>query len=155
MLRVVLELGCGVGLVGLILCKLCQPREVILSDCHDEVIRCLIDNIERNISKQEEEETFREQLLSCSEGHSVTDERLDSKRCKPWKGGQLESLVQFNRSNVMVLKLNWETISDESLEALASEVDIIIAAGNVVVCCPKFLQRSSHLLYAVDCATYS
>lgn len=130
--RVVLELGSGLGLLGLILCKLCQPREVILSDCHDEVIRCLIDNVERNISKQqeEEEEALSERLVSSSEGgHAVIDKR--KRPCKPWKGGQLESLVQFNRSNVTVLKLNWETISDESLEALASDVDVIIAADVV------------------------
>lgn len=151
MLRVVLELGSGLGLVGLMLCKVCQPRKVILSDCHDEVIDCLINNIERNIGTQEEEEeetlseekgtldeeegtASEEQLIDDSSGgHGVIPDRSkDCKRYKSWKGCQLESLVQFNRSNVMVLKLNWETISDESLESLASQVDVIVAAGNVL-----------------------
>ena len=145
-IRVVLELGSGLGLVGLVLSRLCQPREVILSDYHDDVIRCLINNVERNISKQEnevekvvdeEEEILSEEeelVDSSSEGRhvGVSDERKASKR--PWKGGQLESLVQFNRSNVTVLKLNWESVSDESLDALSSHVDVIIAAGNAFVC---------------------
>lgn len=46
--RVILELGSGLGLVGLLLLRVCQPKMMLFSDCHDDVIAQLIENIELN-----------------------------------------------------------------------------------------------------------
>lgn len=43
-----LELGSGTGATGLIVSKLCGPRELVLSDCHENVLRLLHENVELN-----------------------------------------------------------------------------------------------------------
>ncbi|XP_064407014.1 protein-lysine N-methyltransferase EEF2KMT-like isoform X2 [Halichondria panicea] len=44
----VLELGCGLGLTGLALCKLCSPSSLCFSDTHPRVLHCLRGNVEHN-----------------------------------------------------------------------------------------------------------
>ncbi|XP_059057127.1 protein-lysine N-methyltransferase EEF2KMT [Achroia grisella] len=46
--KTVLELGSGVGFTGIVISKFCRPREMILSDCHDDVLKTISDNIEIN-----------------------------------------------------------------------------------------------------------
>lgn len=43
-----LELGSGTGGTGLIVARSCRPRELILSDCHENVLRLLRENVELN-----------------------------------------------------------------------------------------------------------
>lgn len=47
--RCVLELGCGVGLAGISLCKLCGPSEYFFTDCHAAVLGRLKENIDLNL----------------------------------------------------------------------------------------------------------
>lgn len=56
--RIVLELGCGVGLTGISIAKLCGPSSTILTDCHEEVIRTVCDNIEINFPALHKRETI-------------------------------------------------------------------------------------------------
>ncbi|XP_052757415.1 protein-lysine N-methyltransferase EEF2KMT isoform X2 [Galleria mellonella] len=46
--KTVFELGSGVGFTGIVISKFCKPREMILSDCHDDVLKMISDNIEIN-----------------------------------------------------------------------------------------------------------
>ncbi|CAL8310255.1 unnamed protein product [Arctogadus glacialis] len=46
--RVVLELGCGVGLTGLVVCRGCSPSRYVFSDFHPSVLRRLRANLELN-----------------------------------------------------------------------------------------------------------
>ncbi|MBN3280177.1 EF2KT methyltransferase, partial [Polyodon spathula] len=46
--RSVLELGSGVGLTGIALCKSCSPKRYTFSDCHPTVLQQLQSNVERN-----------------------------------------------------------------------------------------------------------
>ncbi|XP_071247527.1 protein-lysine N-methyltransferase EEF2KMT isoform X2 [Salvelinus alpinus] len=46
--RTVLELGCGVGLTGIAVCRSCYPSSYVFSDCHLSVLHRLRDNIQLN-----------------------------------------------------------------------------------------------------------
>ena len=54
--RVVLELGSGPGLLGILICKACNPRTYIFSDHHEKVLELLCDNIRINSLKLDAEE---------------------------------------------------------------------------------------------------
>lgn len=46
--RTVLELGSGLGLTGITVCRSCSPRRYIFSDCHPGVLQRLRDNVKLN-----------------------------------------------------------------------------------------------------------
>lgn len=46
--RTVLELGSGVGLTGITICRSSSPKKFIFSDCHPTVLQKLRDNIQLN-----------------------------------------------------------------------------------------------------------
>lgn len=46
--RHVLELGCGVGLTGLVVCKTCDPLSYTFTDGNDDVLQMMRDNLLRN-----------------------------------------------------------------------------------------------------------
>lgn len=48
--RRILELGSGLGFLGLVLCTSCSPSEMMFTDCHSNVINVLVENIERNLT---------------------------------------------------------------------------------------------------------
>lgn len=48
MRRTVLELGSGVGLTGVALCRSCRPSRYVFSDCHASVLQRLRDNVRLN-----------------------------------------------------------------------------------------------------------
>ncbi|XP_012938029.1 protein-lysine N-methyltransferase EEF2KMT [Aplysia californica] len=49
--RSVVELGSGLGLTGIVTCRLCQPQSFTFTDCHSQVLYLLSRNIERNLSQ--------------------------------------------------------------------------------------------------------
>ncbi|XP_059204959.1 protein-lysine N-methyltransferase EEF2KMT isoform X2 [Centropristis striata] len=46
--RTVLELGSGVGLSGITICRSCSPDRYVFSDCHPRVLQTLRDNVRLN-----------------------------------------------------------------------------------------------------------
>lgn len=46
--RSVLELGSGVGLTGIAVCRSCRPSRYVFSDCHPGVLQRLRDNVRLN-----------------------------------------------------------------------------------------------------------
>ncbi|KAK3090413.1 hypothetical protein FSP39_011643 [Pinctada imbricata] len=51
--RKVLELGSGLGMTGLSICKQCNVKSFTFSDCHYQVLYLLMRNIEINLSQRE------------------------------------------------------------------------------------------------------
>ncbi|KAL8619207.1 hypothetical protein ACOMHN_049989 [Nucella lapillus] len=46
----VVELGCGLGLTGLVACRVCEVRSYVFTDCHPQVLFLLAKNIEDNLA---------------------------------------------------------------------------------------------------------
>ncbi|XP_042360973.1 protein-lysine N-methyltransferase EEF2KMT isoform X2 [Plectropomus leopardus] len=46
--RTVLELGSGVGLTGITICRSCSPERFVFSDCHPRVLQKLRNNVQLN-----------------------------------------------------------------------------------------------------------
>ncbi|XP_075969764.1 protein-lysine N-methyltransferase EEF2KMT [Anticarsia gemmatalis] len=50
----VLELGSGVGFAGITIAKMCDIKSLVLSDCHDEVLKTITENIQINFPSYEQ-----------------------------------------------------------------------------------------------------
>ncbi|XP_075687424.1 protein-lysine N-methyltransferase EEF2KMT isoform X2 [Rhinoderma darwinii] len=80
--RTILELGSGIGLTGLVICKSCAPKKYTFSDCHQKVLQLLKENIRLNSFIQSEKHSVTSEspktVLSVTEldWESVTEEQL-------------------------------------------------------------------------------
>lgn len=83
--KVILELGCGVGLTGLCIIKKCFPKQYIFTDCHKTVFEMLLENIKLNLLPGE-----KMQLQS----------KID----------RLKLEAKYNCTNIKVMELKWEDI---------------------------------------------
>lgn len=72
--RTVLELGSGVGLTGIVVCRSSSPTKYIFSDCHPTVLQRLRDNVTNCVTNcpQNSVPVFVEQL----DWQNMSDEQL-------------------------------------------------------------------------------
>ncbi|OAD55587.1 Protein FAM86A [Eufriesea mexicana] len=85
--KVILELGCGVGLTGLCIIKKCFPNQYIFTDYHKIVLEMVSKNIELN--------------LSCSEKKIQTELKHD----------RLKLQLKYNYTDIKIMELKWEDIN--------------------------------------------
>lgn len=52
----VLELGSGVGFTGITIGKLCDVKSLMFTDCHNDVLKTICENIKINFSHFKQEE---------------------------------------------------------------------------------------------------
>ncbi|XP_074552148.1 protein-lysine N-methyltransferase EEF2KMT isoform X2 [Halichoeres trimaculatus] len=72
--RTILELGSGVGLTGITICRSCSPNRFVFSDCHPSVLQKLQNNVELNsLTKRETPEVSVEEL----DWRAVTQEKIE------------------------------------------------------------------------------
>nr|XP_014346319.1 PREDICTED: protein-lysine N-methyltransferase EEF2KMT isoform X2 [Latimeria chalumnae] len=121
--RSVLELGSGIGLTGLVLCKMCQPERYIFSDHHPNVIQQLRKNV----------------LLNgfCSDSDSGYESNTELRVCKT-------DSATAQRPEVSIVGLDWTAVTEEELSEL--QADVVIAADvvydpEIVPCLIDVLQR--------------
>ncbi|GFN81926.1 protein-lysine N-methyltransferase eef2kmt [Plakobranchus ocellatus] len=60
--RTVVELGCGLGFMGIVICKCCQINSYTFTDCHSQVLKLLSKNIHFNLGI----DRARQELASSS-----------------------------------------------------------------------------------------
>lgn len=102
--KVVLELGCGVGLTGLCIIKKCFPKQYIFTDCHKIVLKMVSENIKFNLLNNENK--IQPELKY--------DDRLKLQ-------------LKYNYTDVKVMELKWEDINKYVNEQWTVP-DIIIGA---------------------------
>ncbi|XP_076180893.1 protein-lysine N-methyltransferase EEF2KMT isoform X3 [Ptiloglossa arizonensis] len=103
--KVILELGCGVGLTGLCIIKKCSPKQYIFSDCHQTVLDMVSKNIKLNLLQNIEKVQIKPQL------------EID----------RLKFQIKYNNTDVEVMELRWEDIKKYLTEHWIMP-DIIIGA---------------------------
>ncbi|KZC07224.1 Protein FAM86A [Dufourea novaeangliae] len=103
--KVVLELGCGVGLTGVCIIKNCSPNQYIFTDFHKSVLEMVCENVKLNLLNMEQ--TVEVKQLSES--------------------NRLKFQTKYNNTDVQVVKLNWEDIN-KYLDEYWTVPDIIIGA---------------------------
>ncbi|XP_030140527.4 protein-lysine N-methyltransferase EEF2KMT [Taeniopygia guttata] len=106
--RTILELGSGIGFTGIAICKTCQPRTFIFSDCHPRVLRQLGENIQLNGFTPEPDVTWS--IQTASRGQEV-----EGQSCQNPK--------------VVVAELDWGSVTEKQL--LGLRADVVIAADVV------------------------
>ncbi|KFO63338.1 Protein FAM86A, partial [Corvus brachyrhynchos] len=106
--RTVLELGSGIGFTGIAICKTCQPRTFIFSDCHPRVLRQLEENIRLNGFIPEPAGTWS--IQTESQGQEVEGENCQNPK-------------------VIVAELDWGSVTEKQL--LGLRADVVIAADVV------------------------
>ncbi|GLD72419.1 protein-lysine N-methyltransferase EEF2KMT isoform X1 [Lates japonicus] len=71
--RTVLELGSGVGLTGITICRSCSPNRFVFSDCHPSVLQKLRANVQLNGLTEQETPTVSVEELDWT---AATEEQL-------------------------------------------------------------------------------
>ena len=99
----ILELGSGLGLCGLSVIRACQPKCFYFSDCHDEVLEYLIENIYTNLKPE-----------------FIVEPQMRSNDSIVLDGA-------YRNSRAVVLKLNWQDLLSTANHIV--KPDIIVAAG--------------------------
>ncbi|KAM3662144.1 protein-lysine N-methyltransferase EEF2KMT isoform 1-T1 [Ammospiza maritima maritima] len=106
--RTILELGSGVGFTGIAICKSCQPRTFIFSDCHPRVLSQLGENLQLNGLSPEPDGTWSPQT-------ETQGQEGEGQSCQTPK--------------VIVAELDWGSVTEKQL--LALRADVVIAADVV------------------------
>ncbi|XP_051878446.1 protein-lysine N-methyltransferase EEF2KMT isoform X2 [Pristis pectinata] len=122
--RTILELGSGIGLAGIAICKTCNLKRYTFSDCHPNVLKQLRKNIIRN-------------------NLQIDSDIWNPKKC----GVEVKSnngSEEIRRPKVSVVHLDWGEIAQEQISELQSDIIIatdIIYDPEVVLCLVSLLEK--------------
>ncbi|XP_071796763.1 protein-lysine N-methyltransferase EEF2KMT-like [Asterias amurensis] len=97
--RTILELGSGMGLTGLTICKTCQPARYIFSDCHDSVLKGLEENIAINVAGDHEQSSVAPEIdTEDTKGDRIPDNSVE---CIDWKDFEKNDLQRLNAGVIL------------------------------------------------------
>ena len=142
LLRVVLELGSGPGLLGVLICKSCNPHSYIFSDHHEKVLELLCDNLKiNNVNLDAEEPDVYSSEQDLQEKVKCSRETLN------FSSKYLQSLEFMQKYNTIMncnccrssdlakckarcWKLDWE--KRKCFELLQKEnIDVVLGSGKL------------------------
>nr|XP_018918261.1 PREDICTED: protein-lysine N-methyltransferase EEF2KMT-like [Bemisia tabaci] len=102
----ILELGSGIGLTGLVVCKTCLPKYVAFTDVHESVLKQLCSNININ--------------TGCEDNFDYGPEDQDVLLNILWEG-----------KHILVAKLDWFSFDLDSIFCELDFPDVLLAADVV------------------------
>ncbi|XP_047427990.1 protein-lysine N-methyltransferase EEF2KMT isoform X2 [Mugil cephalus] len=112
--RTVLELGSGVGLTGITICRSCSPNRFVFSDCHSRVLQKLGDNVHVN-------------GLTEQGSPAVSIEELD------WTTASEEKLKEIGADTVIAADVVYDPEVAGSLVKLLSKI-LRCSSAEVLIC---------------------
>ncbi|KAF0306305.1 Protein-lysine N-methyltransferase EEF2KMT [Amphibalanus amphitrite] len=130
--RRVLELGAGLGLTGLALCRLCQPKSYIITDGHPLVVQMLKYNVNKTLELVKDNLVMEDDaacaefvasapdLADLPEASTGPPERDDTSN----PGGDLRTTLDGTK--LTVGKLDWFKFTAE--DALRLDIDLVLTA---------------------------
>lgn len=86
--KVILELGCGVGLTGLCIIRKCFPKQYVFTDCHNDVLDMVSKNVKFNL---------------------LPDKKTSQVKLRS-KINRLKLEAMYGDTSVQIMELNWEDI---------------------------------------------
>uniref|UniRef100_A0A3B3X2L5 Uncharacterized protein n=1 Tax=Poecilia mexicana TaxID=48701 RepID=A0A3B3X2L5_9TELE len=113
--RSVLELGSGVGLTGITVCRSCSPVRFVFSDCHAAVLEKLRENVRLN-------------GLGCGKSPSVTVDQLD------WTTAPEEQIRRIRPDTVIAADVVYDPEVAGSLADLLLKILKCSAAAEILIC---------------------
>ena len=131
--RRVLELGAGLGLTGLAICRLCQPTSYIITDGHPLVVQMLKYNVQKTLELAKDG-LLMEDESACAEFVSTAlslDVLPEASTGPPQEGdtsdpgGDLRTTL--DGTELTVGTLDWFKFSAEDAKKL--NVDLVLTAG--------------------------
>uniref|UniRef100_A0A3B3USS0 Eukaryotic elongation factor 2 lysine methyltransferase n=1 Tax=Poecilia latipinna TaxID=48699 RepID=A0A3B3USS0_9TELE len=113
--RSVLELGSGVGLTGITVCRSCSPVRFVFSDCHAAVLEKLRENVRLN-------------GLDCGKSPSVTVDQLD------WTTAPEEQIRRIRPDTVIAADVVYDPEVAGSLADLLLKILKCSAVAEILIC---------------------
>ena len=128
--RNILELGCGVGLTGLVALHCSRPKTYTFTDCHETVLKKVrqnlqINNFSSSEQTQERRETFFEERTGISDNFKSLSFSQDVQGCRTCS--MFQTGVMTEQCCASVCQLDWKTFTTEEIEKY--NPDVILASG--------------------------
>jgi protein-lysine N-methyltransferase EEF2KMT len=132
--QTVLELGAGLGLLGLVAAKEIDLKRIYMSDCHPEVLNILVENIKINFNQSSEQLPDDEPTIRL---RMKTDQFELGVLQLPWE--DCEELQVFDKCGTPDVLLAADVVYDSSIfEPLLNVVNMIFSKNEnllFILCC--------------------
>lgn len=138
--KIVLELGCGVGMTGLVTIENCKVKSYIFSDCNDEVLKILKHNVQINIEGSDEERSTTETDNGTQGTDDVTNvmsdlitkvsrvniasdnDSVDTVMKNLYQEQNVNVNYKFQKSLISIRKLSFEELSHLKMDEIFCDV---------------------------------
>lgn len=140
--RSVLELGSGLGLTGICMCKCCQLKSYTFTDCHPQVLFLLMKNIELNFSlKSKKPEILKVEL----DDKSVTKDNKMMRSIRRQLSVNAEPNICSDSAEIM--EISYTSSASQEEEEVDNEDEIFEDLNKFSPCSSSWVRNDKDSLY--------